>query len=162
METMTATATPNTTTTSDHIRDNTAPAINRRIEEQMRDRILLCANKSPEDISRRIAELDEEWDIERMLECNASALAFSGIVFSIFGGKKWLLLPAFVLPMLFYHAVEGWCPPVPLLRRLGVRTQREIDAEKYALRLLRGDFDHAANPTEKALKALEPELRPVE
>lgn len=162
METMTATAIPNTATTSDHVRDNTAPAVNRRIEEEMRDRVLLYANKSPEEISRRIAALDEEWDIERMLECNASALAFSGIVLSLIGGRKWLLLPAFVLPMLFYHAVNGWCPPVPLLRRLGVRTQREIDAEKYALRLLRGDFDNTANATEKALKALEPELRPVE
>ena len=160
METMTATQ--NTATTYDHVRDNTAPAINRRIEEAMRDRILLYANKSREDISRRIAELDEEWDIERMLECNASALAFGGIALSIFGGRKWLLLPVLVLPMLFYHAVQGWCPPVPLLRRFGVRTQREIDAEKYALRLLRGDFDQGENPTQKALRALEPELRPVE
>ena len=158
---METTATQNTATTNDHVRDNTAPAINRRIEENMRDRILLYANKSREEISRRIAELDEEWDIERRLECNASALAFSGLVLSFFGGKKWLLLPGFVLPMLFYHAVNGWCPPVPLLRRLGVRTQREIDAEKYALRLLRGDFDEG-EASQKALRALEPELRPVE
>jgi hypothetical protein len=123
---------------------------------------LLYAAKSPEEISRRIAELEQEWDIERMLECNASALAFGGIALSFFGGKKWLLLPAVVLPMLFYHAVEGWCPPVPLLRRFGVRTQQEIDAEKYALRLLRGDFENAPNPTQRAMRALEPELRPVE
>ncbi|HWN94943.1 MAG TPA: hypothetical protein VNT99_07915 [Methylomirabilota bacterium] len=156
------TATQNTAITHDHVRDNTSPAINRRIEEAMRDRILLYANRSPEEISRRITELDEEWDIERMLECNASALAFGGVALSLVGGRKWLLLPAFVLPMLFYHAVQGWCPPVPLLRRFGVRTQREIDAEKYALRLLRGDFEQGGNPTQKALRALEPELRPVD
>jgi hypothetical protein len=160
METMTATQ--NTATSQDRVRESTAPQINQRIEQEMRDRIVLYASKSPDEISKRIAEIDQEWDIERMLECNASALAFSGVVFSFVGGKKWLLLPAFVLPMLFYHAVEGWCPPVPLLRRFGVRTQREIEAEKYALRLLRGDFDHAKDQTEKAMKALEPELRPVE
>jgi hypothetical protein len=148
--------------THDHVRDNTAPAVNQRIEQEMRDRIMLYANKSPEEISRRIGELEQEWDIERRLECNASALAFGGMALSFFGGKKWLLLPTLVLPMLFYHAVNGWCPPVPLLRRFGVRSQREIDAEIYALRLLRGDFEEAKNPTERALRALEPELRPVE
>jgi hypothetical protein len=29
---------------------------------------------------------------------------------------------------------------VPILRRKGVRTRREIDEEKYALKALRGDF----------------------
>jgi hypothetical protein len=159
METTTATQ---GISTHDHVHENTAPAVNRRIEESMRDRILLYANKTPEEISQRIAELDQEWDIERWLESNASALAFGGMTLSLFGGKKWLLLPAFVLPMLFYHAVNGWCPPVPLLRRFGVRTQREIDAEKYALRLLRGDFDKGDSGPQRALRALEPELKPVE
>jgi hypothetical protein len=148
--------------TYDRVRASTSREINRRIGESMRDRVLLYASKSPDEISRRIAELDQEWDIERMLECNASALAFTGIVLGVLRGKKWLLLPAAVLPMLFYHAVEGWCPPLPFLRRLGVRTQREIDAEKYALRLLRGDFDHSESSAQRALQALEPELRPVE
>lgn len=145
----------------DQVRDNTAPNINQRIDQQMRDRIFLYAHKSPQEISRRIEELGQEWDMERWLECNASALAFTGMAFSVVGGRKWLLLPALVLPMLFYHAVNGWCPPVPLFRRLGVRTQREIDAEIHALRLLRGDFDEGER-TERALRTLEPELRPVE
>jgi hypothetical protein len=81
---------------------------------------------------------------------------------SLVGGKKWLLVPAVVLPMLFYHAVQGWCPPLPLFRRLGVRTQREIDAEIYALRLLRGDFDQSEDRVERAVRVLEPELRPVD
>ncbi|HET9942578.1 MAG TPA: hypothetical protein VFR05_04515, partial [Terriglobia bacterium] len=41
---------------------------------------------------------------------------------------------------LLQHAVQGWCPPVPLFRRLGIRTQREIDEERYALKAMRGDF----------------------
>lgn len=45
-----------------------------------------------------------------------------------------------VLGFLFQHAVQGWCPPVSLLRRLGFRTSSEIDAERYALKALRGDF----------------------
>lgn len=146
----------------DRVRANTSPDSNQRIEEEMRRRIILYANKSPEEISARIRELEKEWDIERWLECNASALAFTGIVLSVARGRKWLLLPAFVLPLLFYHAVQGWCPPIPFLRRLGVRTQQEIDAEKYALRLLRGDFEDGEDAAQRALRIFEPELRPVD
>ena len=48
---------------------------------------------------------------------------------------------------LFQHATQGWCPPVPLFRKLGVRTRSEIDREKYALKILRGDF-HGFAPQE--------------
>ena len=34
----------------------------------------------------------------------------------------------------------------PVLRALGIRSRREIGEEKYALKLLRGDFDHTPNP----------------
>lgn len=146
---------------SDTVRANTAPAVNQKIDQQMRDRILMYAGKSPDEITERIKELDHEWDIERMLELNAATISFTGLVFGTIFGKKWLLLPAVALPFLFLHAYQGWCPPLPALRRFNVRTRREIDAEKYALRLLRGDFD-GSDKTERALKALEPELSPVE
>jgi hypothetical protein len=146
----------------DHVRSASSPEANQKIDRQMRDRILLYANKSPQEISERIQELEQEWDVERWLECNGSALAFTGMVFSFVGGRKWLLLPAAVLPMLFYHAVSGWCPPLPIMRRLGLRTRREIDAEVYALRLLRGDFDGSDDRAQRAMRAMEPELRPVE
>jgi hypothetical protein len=43
---------------------------------------------------------------------------------------------------LLLHAVQGWCPPVPLFRRLGFRTSAEIHQERYALKALRGDFSN--------------------
>lgn len=146
---------------SDLVRANTAPAVNQKIDHAMRDRVVTYASKSPEEITKRIVELEQEWDIERMLECNASALAFTGLTFGTLFSRKWLLLPAVVLPFLFLHGYQGWCPPIPALRRMGVRTRREIEAERYALRLLRGDFDNG-DKQEKALRALEPELTPVE
>ncbi|HZR79100.1 MAG TPA: hypothetical protein VFA58_07820, partial [Chthoniobacterales bacterium] len=105
-------------------------------------RVLQAANATERTISRRIDELEEEWDMERYLETNASAIAFSGVILGFFVNKKFLAIPAIVLPFLFQHAVQGWCPPVPLFRRLGVRTRKEIDAEKYALKAVRGDFDN--------------------
>lgn len=55
--------------------------------------------------------------------------------------KTFLLLPAGVFGFFAQHALQGWCPPIPVFRRLGVRTQREIERERYALKALRGDFD---------------------
>jgi hypothetical protein len=34
---------------------------------------------------------------------------------------------------LAHHAIRGWCPPLPLFRRLGYWTEREICAERIAL-----------------------------
>jgi hypothetical protein len=31
------------------------------------------------------------------------------------------------------HAIQGWCPPLPVLRRLGFRTVQEIEEERAIL-----------------------------
>ena len=127
-------------TTIDRVQRNTDPAINRRIEAATGGRIRRCAG-NPAAIERRLRALDREWDIERVLETNASLIAFAGVVLGAERDRRWLVLPALVTAFLFQHAVQGWCPPVPMLRRLGVRTSREIEIERVALKILRGDFD---------------------
>lgn len=92
-------------------------------------------------IDARITELDREWDIERTLEMNAAAFALTGTILGSLINKKWLILPVVVAAFLGQHALQGWCPPLPVLRRMGVRTRAEIDREKYALKALRGDFE---------------------
>lgn len=124
----------------DPVQKNTEEALNEQIEASAKLRVGGISVQSREEITRRIEELDREWDIERWLECNASFLAFSGLLLGIVKHKKYLVIPGLVLPFLFNHAIQGWCPPIPLLRRLGIRTRREIDHEKYALKALRGDF----------------------
>ena len=118
-----------------HTSDEDNQAIQRAMEERLR---FYSAN--PAQISTRLHELDEEWDIERAIEMNASALAFTGIAAGMFGDRRWLLLPALVTGFLFQHAVQGWCPPVPILRKLGFRTVYEIEKERHALKALRGDY----------------------
>ena len=63
-----------------------------------------------------------------------------GLSLGLTVSRKFFLVPFAVQSFFLQHALQGWCPPIPLLRRLGVRTQAEIDAEKYALKALRGDF----------------------
>lgn len=125
----------------DRVRANTAPDINRRIDNQIEENVRYYSGQPRERISQRVRDLDEEWDIERVLQAMASSLSLTGIMLGATTDRRWFLLPTVVLSFLLVHAVQGWCPPVPLLRRLGVRTREEIDRERYALKALAGDFE---------------------
>lgn len=119
---------------------HTAQPVNEKIRQRINRRINYYAHY-PQKIDSRLQELDREWDIERTLEANAGVVTVAGLLLGIMSHKKWLLMPSFVGGFLLYHAVSGWCPPLPIWRRLGVRTQTEIDMERYALKALRGDFE---------------------
>ena len=124
--------------TTKRVVTNTPRPLDRRIRRDMENRVQFYS-RHPDRIEDRLAELDREWDMERLLETNASALALLGLGLSLLD-RRFLLLPFVVLAFLLQHALQGWCPPVPLFRRLGVRTQSEIEAERYALKAVRGDF----------------------
>lgn len=140
------------------VRANTEAGINRRIDRQIERNVLYFAARRSE-ISARLAELDREWDIERAIEANAAAVALAGTLSAARGARASFLLPLLVSVFLLQHAMQGWCPPVPVLRRLGFRTADEINRERYALKALRGDFiltgeDHTpAAAAEAALRA---------
>ena len=119
---------------ADRVRRSTDVELNRRIDRQTDANIKSYVSLGQEAMLRRIGALDREWDVERVVEVNASTLALSGLVLGVTVNKKWLLVPGVVLSFLLQHGLQGWCPPVPLLRRLGIRTRGEIDREKYALK----------------------------
>lgn len=117
----------------DRVRRFTASQINRAIDLQTDRSITRYAALSEQLIVERIRGLDQEWDVERVLELQAGALGLLGLFLARQQDPKWLMLPGLVLLFLMQHATQGWCPPVPVLRRLGVRTRSEIDREKYSL-----------------------------
>jgi len=98
----------------------------------------------PAAIERRLEELEAEWDIERTLEANAATVSLIGVTLGAIVDRRWFALPAVVGVFLLQHAVQGWCPPLPVFRRLGFRTASEIDYERYALKVLRGDFEEVS------------------
>ncbi|PKV75186.1 DUF2892 domain-containing protein [Pontibacter ramchanderi] len=133
------------------VRESTADSINEQIDNSIRHSIARYKGRSYEEISERIRELDQEWSIERTLEVNASTLALSGTLLGAFVNKRWFILPGIVSMFLLQHGLQGWCPPLPIMRALGIRSRREIDEERYALKALRGDFDSISpksSPTE--------------
>lgn len=130
--------------TATRVPANTADEVNAAIRRQTEESIARCAAGGREAIDRRLAELDREWDIERLLEANASIASLVGLTLGATVDRKWFLFPAIVAGFLLQHAVQGWCPPLPIFRRMGVRTQTEIEQERHALKALRGDFRQVA------------------
>jgi hypothetical protein len=126
--------------TTQRVREHSAKRINDRIRRETEANVIRCSAGGPDAIDRRLEELEREWDIERALEANAGTLAAVGAGLSLLVNKKFAVIPLVVGGFLVQHAVQGWCPPVPILRRMGFRTQTEIDHERYALKALRGDF----------------------
>lgn len=129
----------------ERVRRSTSPVVNQRIDDTISETIHAYVDASETELTQRLADLDREWDIERVLQFNASSLALTGIALGVTRDRRWLALSSGVLGFLLYHAVKGWCPPMPVLRRLGLRTRSEIDRERIALKFLRGDFDNVYN-----------------
>lgn len=121
---------PKTTT---RVEEATAPRINARIRQDMSRRIDAYRNADEARIRERIDELEREWDMERTLEANASVAILATLALGKTVNKRWYAFPAVVAGFLLQHAVQGWCPPMPVFRRFGVRTAREIEEEKQAL-----------------------------
>lgn len=134
------------------VRKNTSEDINLKIDQEIQARARYLSFKDKKDIKKRLNELNKEWDIERTLEVNASAIALTGVLLSILN-KKWLILPGIVTAFLLQHGLQGWCPPLPLFRKLGIRTKAEIEKEKTILKSLRGDFKDIASEKDNLIRA---------
>jgi hypothetical protein len=131
----------------DRVRKASPEEENKKIDENILKN-LIYYKYNPSEIPSRLEELEKETDMERALESNASVFAMTGVLFSLFFGKRWLLLPTVVTGFLFQHARQGWCPPLPIFRKLGYRTRKEIETEKHALKILNGDYDDISSGKE--------------
>ena len=127
-------------TTDERVPRATRASINDRIQARTLHDVSRFIGADPVFIDERISQLQREWDIERTLEANAASVSLVGLGLGMFVDRRFFLLPAAVAAFLLQHALQGWCPPLPLLRRLGLRTAAEIHDEIIALRILRGDF----------------------
>lgn len=130
--------------TTRRVRVNTCEHVNEQIKQRTEESIRRATAGGRTAIDRRLRELDEEWDIERFVETMAPAFTLVGIGLGLTRHRSWFALPVIVQGFFLQHALQGWCPPIPVLRRLGVRTMDEIEEERFALKALRGDFQNVA------------------
>src|SRR5438067_6746476 len=108
--------------TTERVPLHTPQRYNEDIRRETEANVARYAAAGPEAVERRLHELDCEWDMERLLEANASSVALVGLGLGTFVDRRFYILPALVCGFLLQHALQGWCPPVPLFRRLGFRT----------------------------------------
>ncbi|MDX5483190.1 MAG: hypothetical protein LPK07_16035 [Hymenobacteraceae bacterium] len=141
--------------TAGRVGQSSSDKANQEVTREIIQNITRYKGAGDGQISKRIEELDKEWDVEKILEVNASTLALTGVLLGAFVNRRWLILPSVVTSFLLQHGLQGWCPPLPLFRKMGIRSRREIDEEKFALKLIRGDFEGLSekSDTEAILEA---------
>lgn len=137
---------------ADRVRRHTAAEVLCRIDDVTVASLTRCA-ESPAATERRLAELDREWDTDRALETEAATMGLIGLALGASVRAQLLALPAIVAGAVLLQASTGRYPLMPLFRRLGLRTAKEIARERYALKALRGDFA-GMGTTHAALAAL--------
>ena len=118
----------------DKVRKNTADKINQKIDQCTKKNIERFSNGTREVIQNRIKKLNEELDIEQALKLTSGANVLIGIGLGLTVNKRWLLLSVISSAFLIQHSLQGWCPPLPVLRKRGVRTREEINEEIDALK----------------------------
>ena len=117
----------------DRVRARTPAHVLAKLDRRTASRVFRCAREGQEAILRRIDELDQEWDLDRYLTVNFVVLSAIAEQKGRHGSRLWLALFRAQQIFMLMHATVGWCPPTSLLRRLGVRTQKEILAERGVL-----------------------------
>jgi len=146
------------TSTATRVESNTDATVNEQIRDRTKSRVDQFIRASHRQITYRLAELDQEWDIERMLEFGFANITLGGITLATVKNRRWLLLPIVAGGFMLQHVVQGWCPPLIVLRRLGFRTAGEINRERIALKVLRDDFAELGSPEKSGELASATEL----
>jgi len=124
-----------TTDSAKRVPGHTATDVNLAIAERTKQSIAYFDDHR-ENIPRRLAELDREWDVERMLALGSSCASLAGLTLARAGRRRFLWVPLVVQGFYLLHTLQGWAPPLPVLRRLGFRTPSEIELERNALKAL--------------------------
>ena len=88
------------------------------------------------EIDRRLRELDDEWDANRVLQVATAGLTIAGFWLSLSKTKLWLLMPLVLAGGALHHGLTGQSPAMNLARRLGFRTRSEVEAERRQLMAL--------------------------
>lgn len=143
----------------DRVVSQTNPEINERIRRQT-EMSLYYYGAHPEQIPERLRELDEEWDVERALEAVSSALSLMGFTWGVFR-KRWWLIGLAAQGFFMQHALQGWCPPLGIVRRLGFRTAYEIEEERHKLLGLTGEHAQGGANARATGPAKEPAFQPA-
>lgn len=115
---------------------HTKPESNQKIEQKTQQNIKDYQGASKELLNKRLQQLDREWDIERVVESKAAVMILISTILGFTRRKCWFFISLISSFFLLLHAIVGWCPSLPIVRCLGIRTPEEIQEEKTAIKAL--------------------------
>jgi len=108
--------------------------------EDLQQRVAGLADAGPQAIETRLLELDREWTAGRATKATIGVLLVIGFGLTILLNPWWLILPAvggvFLLQYLFTRS--SWMGKT--FQELGFRSGFDVEQEKMALKVIRGDF----------------------
>lgn len=140
------------------------PEVKATLDEKTKENIKKYVDQGKEAIDNRIQELEGSWDAERALQLNIALLVLGSFLLYNNHNKRWMILSVVVTAFLAQNALQGSCAPLRFLKIFGMRSRKEIDRERFALKALRGDFENIKNDIEKAWEAVkehENDKRPI-
>ena len=144
----------NQANSEDRMRGSTPKPLNNKVDQEIKEHLKEYSDAEYEAIDQRVNELENEWDVERALILTSASNVLVGLALGVFVNRKWFALSAISASFLFQHSLQGWCPPLPIFRKLGYRTRKEIDREKYAMKAMRGDFRRTVHSPNRAWQAV--------
>src|SRR5438046_1884455 len=89
--------------TVERVSCNTADEINERIRRQTEANVARFTGAGYAAITERLRELDQEWDIERVLETMAPTISIIGMVLGLTDNRKWFTVPLIVQTFFLQH-----------------------------------------------------------
>jgi hypothetical protein len=108
--------------------------------DAVKDSVRFYGTLGSQAVSDRLRALEDEPDVESMATLALAGTGFLALIFGLAGSRLWKIVAWLSLPLIFIHARGRLGAPVEFLKTLGLRTRKEIEEEKYALKALRGDF----------------------
>jgi hypothetical protein len=129
-------------TSTDAVRTHAPDGVNKRIDERVERCVRHMAEQDRPEITRYLEKLEREWDLNRAVMVVGSMVSLLGLWLARRDGGGWRVLGGVAAGLMLQHGLTGFGPLAELVRAVGgIRTRKEIDLEKFALKALRGDFE---------------------
>jgi hypothetical protein len=117
--------------------------------DSVKDSVRFYGSLGQQAVSDRLLALEDEPDQETVATLAIAGSGILALAFGLLGSRLWRLLAWMALPLIFAHARGSLSAPCEFLKTLGLRSRKEIQEEKFALKALRGDFrDLGGDPAE--------------
>ncbi len=130
-----------------------APVLEQPLNRRTEHNIHVYSVQSGQDITYHIGELRNEWSLERSVEAAAAGIAMLGLILGAFASPVFLIFPIIIVGFALAHSIWRYRPDFAKLPKQGLRTQREIDAEIFAMRFMRGELSYLPTASDRALIA---------